>query len=248
MKIPIIEYVSEFRTRLLYLLISFLINFFLCFFYIEYLIYILIYPYSKLSNLIGKHFIYTNLFEVFLSYLWLSFVIGLILTLPLLFYHVYQFFHPALYNNEKIFIKKFFILSILFFYIGMIFGYYYLISNIWNFSISFEDIIPNMPFYLEPKIYDYLKLVLKIITATGISFQIPIYILLYVNKYKLNHIWLKKKRKFFFVLSFLIGAVLSPPDLFSQILIAVPLIIFYEFIIYYYCFKYFWIKFGDDRV
>ena len=132
--------------------------------------------------------------------------------------------------KKKIFIPLV-ILSPFFFLAGLLFAYYFLIPVIWNFFISYENLLDNsFPVELESKYSEYIRLIMFLLFASGLSFEFPVLIILLTKIGIFNHEFLSKNRKFFFIgILIFFSALFTPPDVISQIGIAIPLVIFYEF-------------------
>jgi sec-independent protein translocase protein TatC len=137
------------------------------------------------------------------------------------------FIAPGLYRSEKKVIIPFFIASPLLFIIGSALAYYYLIPSAWRFFLSFEQ-HGNIPILLEARISEYLSTVLEIVIGFGIAFQLPLIMIILVKLGILTTYTLSSKRKYAIVAIFIIAAILTPPDVFSQISLAIPLLLLYE--------------------
>jgi sec-independent protein translocase protein TatC len=174
--------------------------------------------------------IFTGLPEVFLSNFKISLFASFLITFPFFIIQTVLFISPALYKKEKkIFFPVFFLIPILFF-LGIIFAYYLLIPLIWEFFISFENFFnTGLKLELESRYSEYMKLIMFLLLASGISFEFPVLLILLVKFRILNIKILKKNRKYFFIGILIFSALLTPPDIISQLGIAIPLIIFYEF-------------------
>lgn len=171
--------------------------------------------------------IYTNLIDGFLSYLKLSLVFGFITTIPLLMWQIFKFISPGLYLDERKVASLILICSPILGLIGFIFAYYVVIPNAWRFFYSFTG--DNL--VLLPKLNEYIGLVTSVLIGFGIAFQLPIVIiLLHLSKILNIHI-LTSYRKVVIFLIFVVSGIVTPPDILSQFMLAVPLIIMYEFAI-----------------
>ena len=186
--------------------------------------------FSILENSPNKRIIFTALPEVFVSNLKVSLFASFLVSAPIFIIQLLLFISPALYKNEKKFFIPLISLSPFFFIAGILFAYYFLIPVIWNFFVSYENFLNNsFPVELESRYSEYIKLTMFLLFASGLSFEFPILIILMTKIGIFNHQFLSKNRKFFFIGILIFSALFTPPDVISQIGIAIPLIIFYEF-------------------
>ena len=231
---PIIYHSLELKMRLMYTLLCIFITFCTSYFYSEQLCMLLASPLIKLSTgSTNIHFIYTNLTEAFFSYLKISFFISLLFVFPFILFQIWMFLVPGLYYNEKkkiLFLISIFILLILF---GTIMAYFFIIPIAWKFFLSFE--IESQTFLsinLQPKMDQYLSLILNILITLGLSFHLPIYLYFILKSNIVSYEWIVLKRNISLVIVFILAAIISPPDIISQIFIAIPLFILYEFVVF----------------
>ncbi len=177
-----------------------------------------------------RRMIFTALPEVFVSNLKISLFASFLVSFPFFILQVVLFVSPALYKKEKKIIIPAFLFIPLLFLIGVLFAYYFLIPIIWSFFISFENFMQgSVPVVLESKYSEYMKLTMYLLFTSGLSFEFPI-LLIILNKFKILSLkTLKEKRKYFIIGILVFSAIFTPPDIISQIGIAIPLIIFYEF-------------------
>tara|TARA_Y100000385_G_scaffold202820_1_gene210107 strand:- start:5388 stop:6113 length:726 start_codon:yes stop_codon:yes gene_type:complete len=223
----IYQFLSELRQRFVKFLIFFIILFTIGYYFSEEIYCFLLEP-LEINAKKTHRIIYTSPIEAFLSYLKLSITFALFLSLPVIIFQIYSFITPALYKKEKKIFLLISCLSPILFFIGIITCYYLLLPAALKFFLSFENVNAVTPIILEAKISEYLKLVINITFVFGLIFQIPLLFILLIKFKKIDKKYLKKFRKYYIVLSFVIGAICSPPDIFSQIIIAVIMIIFYE--------------------
>ncbi len=186
-------------------------------------------PLSQIAIENGSHrrLIFTGLAEGFLNHIHIGMYSGFILAFPIIAWQIYFFIAPGLYRSEKKVIIPFFIASPLLFIIGSALAYYYLIPSAWRFFLSFEQ-HGNIPILLEARISEYLSTVLEIVIGFGIAFQLPLIMIILVKLGILTTYTLSSKRKYAIVAIFIIAAILTPPDVFSQISLAIPLLLLYE--------------------
>lgn len=178
----------------------------------------------------GNPLIFTSLTEVFFSYLKISMLGGFLLALPVLLYQLYQFLAPGLYKNEKGVMLPYLFLGPALFLGGMAFAYYAIFPLAWQFFLSFQ--IPagseGVAVTLMPKVNEYLGLVLHIMFAFGLAFQMPLILMLLVQFGALTTEKLKHGRRYAVVSIFVLAAVITPPDIISQVGLAIPLLLLYE--------------------
>ena len=226
------EHLLEFRQRFIKSLIFFLFFFIIGYIFSEQIYNFLLKP-LEINSEYSRRIIYTSPIEAFLSYLKLSFIFALFCSLPLILWQIYLFLTPALYKKERGIMIMIFLISPILFFVGSALCYYGLLPIALKFFLSFENINSVIPIILEAKISEYLKLILNMIFIFGLIFQIPLLFLLLIKFKKIDKISLKKFRKYYIILSFTIGAIFTPPDIFSQIFIAVIMILFYEIMVFF---------------
>ena len=178
----------------------------------------------------GGRMIFTGLHEGFFTQIKVAFFTSLCITFPLLLAQIWKFVAPALYKNEKGAFLPFLIATPVLFAIGAAMVYYLVIPLAWQFFISFETIggTGALPIEVEPRISEYLSLVMRLMFAFGISFELPVILLLLVKAGLVSPDGLASKRKYAILLAFVAAAILTPPDVISQVLLAVPVILLYE--------------------
>ena len=177
-----------------------------------------------------KRMIFTALPEVFVSNLKIALFASFLTSFPFLISQIVLSIYPALYKKEKKIIVPTFLLIPILFICGVCFAYFFLIPIIWNFFISFENFLQgSIPVVLESKYSEYMKLTMYLLFASGLSFEFPVLLFILSKLGVVSYETLRKKRKYFFIGIVIFSAILTPPDVISQIGIAIPLIIFYEF-------------------
>ncbi len=184
------------------------------------------------SNLAPRRFIYTGITEAFFTYMNLAFYLGFILSFPIIAYQVYSFFAPALYQKERRLLLPYLFLAPILFGVGVLFAYFVVMPISWQFFLSFEHLAQisdqAIPVVLEAKISEYLASVVHLIVAFGVAFQTPLVVVLLFDAGIITVATLKKIRRYMIVGAFVIAAILTPPDVLSQISLAIPLVLLYE--------------------
>lgn len=220
------EHFIELRQCLIKVVISFMLFFIISYHWAEQTYFFLLAPLLHIENHHHK-IIYTSLTEAFFTYIKIAFYQSIVLNLPILFYQIYKFISPGLYKSEKRIFVILLVLGILLFISGMLFCYYLIMPNAWKFFLSFEH-SHHAIITLEAKMNEYLSLSLHILMAFGISFELPL-ILMLCNKLNfITYDTLKKRRRIAIVVIFFIAAIITPPDIISQIGLALPMILLYE--------------------
>ena len=233
-EMSLIDHLTELRKRLLWSFFYIIIIFFICFYFAGDLFYFLAKP---LVNLLqtdkGQGFIYTALQEAFFTELKIAFFFALFFAFPLIAIQIWKFIAPGLYKNEKNAFLPFLIATPILFFAGGAMVYYLISPLAWNFFLSYQNLSNSgVPIRLEAKMGEYLSLMMRFIFAFGLAFQLPVVLGLMAKVGIVTHLSLIKFRKYAIVIAFLSAAFLTPPDPFSQISLALPIILLYEISIY----------------
>jgi len=230
------QHVSELRSRIIFSLIFFVITFCICYFFSEKIYEFLLQPFieNSLQNQ-NRKLIYTSPAEAFSTYLKLSLHSALFFSFPIFAAEIYLFLAPALYKNEKKNILLIFIFAPLLFLCGAFFSYYFVLPATLQFFASFENqgftASAILPLQLEIRISEYLNFVMNLIFGFGIAFELPILLLFLIKVGLLSANDLRSKRRYWIVIIFIMAAILTPPDITSQISLAIPMILFFEIVI-----------------
>ena len=234
-KIFLSNHLIELRNRFIYFFLFFSISFLISYLFIEDIFNFVINPFiDSVDFKENKRLIYTGLAEAFFSYLKLALVSAFIFSSPFFIYQIWAFIAPGLLKREKKIIFPFLFLIPLMFLLGFVFLYYFIIPIAWDFFIAFDTsgLEKSFTLELEPKINEYISLTLKLAFAFGIAFQLPTAIFLLTILGLTSPTDLQKKRRFVIVIIFLLSAIITPPDVISQIGLAIPVICLYEFSIF----------------
>ena len=227
-----VEHLSELRSRLVKSIIYFFIFFIICYYFAENIYSFLVEPYANAvkDDGINRRLIFTALHETFVTYLKVAFFASMFVTSPIILTQIWKFIAPGLYKNEKIALLPYLIITPTLFLLGGMLVYYLIMPLAIKFFLSFETIaqIDSLPIQLEAKVNEYLSLIMRLIFAFGLSFQLPVLLSLLARVGFIDSIYLKKRRKYVIVIIFAVAAILTPPDPITQIGLGIPLLILYE--------------------
>ena len=222
----------ELRSRLIKSLLFILFIFIISYTFAEQIYNFLVEPYANAvrDDQTPRRLIFTALHETFITYLKVAFFAAIFLGSPILLIQIYKFIAPGLYKNEKKAILPYLISTPILFLLGGLLVYYLVMPLAIKFFLSFETAgsSANLPIQLEAKVNEYLSLIMRLIFAFGISFQLPILLNLLARIGVINSDYLKKTRRYVIVIIFTIAAILTPPDPITQIGLAIPLLLLYE--------------------
>jgi sec-independent protein translocase protein TatC len=222
-KIPFTGHLEELRRRLIVCFVAVGIGFVLSYGFKEKLFQILTRPLIGVMQT-GDKLIFTGLPEAFFTYLKVAFLSGIILAAPIIFYEFWVFVAPGLYNKEKRLMVPIVFLSTLFFVGGSFFGYFIVFPYGFKFFLGFaSEIIQPLPSMRE-----YLSFASKLLLAFGLVFELPLVITFLAKLGIVSVSFLKKNRKYALLLFFVGAAILTPPDVVTQVMMALPLMVLYE--------------------
>ena len=227
-----VEHLTELRSRLLKSVIYLFIFFAICYFFAENIYSFLVAPYTEAvkDDEVNRRLIFTALHETFITYLKVAFFTAMFISSPIILTQIWKFIAPGLYKNEKRALLPYLIATPTLFLLGGMLVYYLVMPLMIKFFLSFETAaqINNLPIQLEPKVNEYLSLVMRLIFAFGISFQLPVLLSLLARVGFIDAEYLKKRRKYVIIIIFAVAAILTPPDPITQIGLGIPLLILYE--------------------
>ena len=229
-KAPLLDHLIELRTRLIRSVIAILVLFVACYFVAEPIYGFLVKPLAQLYDREGARLIFTALHEVFFTYVKVALFAALFISFPFVSMQIWLFIAPGLYKNEKSAFLPFLVLTPILFFAGGALVYYMIFPLAWQFFLSFESAgaSGSLPIQLEAKVSEYLSLVMKLIFAFGLSFELPLLLTLLAQVGIVTAKGLAEKRKYAIVMAFIAAAILTPPDPISQISLAIPIILLYE--------------------
>ena len=222
-KIPLAGHLEELRKRIIYSLIAIAVGFLASYGFSEQIYSLIALPIKPFLK-DGNAFIFTGLTEAFFTYFKLSIFSGIILSTPVIIYQIWCFIAPGLYKKEKSYAFPFVFLSTFFFLGGVAFCYFVVFPIACKFFAEFASDYIQMKLSIK----DYLSFTCKFLLAFGIIFELPVFVLFLAKLGIVNDTLLRKNRKIVILVVFVIAAFLTPPDMVSQILMAIPLIFLYE--------------------
>jgi len=227
------EHLLELRSRIIKSLIFFLLAFIISYINADKIYDFLLQPYVKAlgsDGVANKRLIFTALQETFVTYLKLSFFSALFFSFPIFLIQIWKFIAPGLYSNEKKAILPFMIATPVLFLLGAFLAYQFIMPLAIKFFLSFESLTSqtSMPIQLEAKVSEYLSLIMIFMIAFGLSFELPVLLILLATVGFIDSKYLSERRRYIIVIIFIVAAIITPPDPVSQIGLAIPLMLLYE--------------------
>ena len=227
-----VEHLTELRSRLVKSFIYLFICFIICYFFAEDIYRFLVEPYAAAvrNDATNRRLIFTALHETFITYLKVAFFTAIFVTSPIILTQIWKFIAPGLYKDEKRALLPYLIATPTLFLLGGMLVYYLVMPLAIKFFLTFETSaqVTSLPIQLEAKVNEYLSLIMRLIFAFGISFQLPVLLSLLARVGFIDSEYLKKRRKYVVIIIFAVAAILTPPDPITQIGLGIPLLILYE--------------------
>ena len=229
---PLLDHLIELRSRLMWSLASIIVLFVAIFPFAEYVYQFLVQPLAEIFEEMGgqRRLIFTALHEAFFTYIKLSLITALFIAFPFISIQFWMFVAPGLYKHEKKALAPFLVATPILFFMGGAMVYYIVMSWAYEFLLAFElEGGPGtLPIVSEPKVNEYLSLSINLIFAFGICFELPVVLTLLGRIGVISSKGMKEKRKYAILISFIVAAVITPPDVISQVMLASVLICLYE--------------------
>jgi sec-independent protein translocase protein TatC len=232
---PLLEHLIELRRRLIWAILAFFVAFVICFAFAKHLFNMLVVPYQWAIDWAGMdrsnaELIYTAPQEFFFTQVKVAMFGGLVLAFPIIAAQIYKFVAPGLYKHERMAFLPFLIASPILFLIGGALVYFFFTPMVMWFFLAMQQSGGNgeVQISLLPKVSEYLSLIMTLIFAFGLVFQLPVVTSLMARVGLITSAGLNDKRKYAIVIAFVVAAVLTPPDPASQIGLAIPTILLYE--------------------
>ncbi|WP_184034045.1 twin-arginine translocase subunit TatC [Sphingomonas endophytica] len=222
---PLLDHLLELRRRLLYCIVAVLLAFFVCWYFAEDIFAFLVQPLLHAGQ---KTVIYTQIFEAFFVQVKVAFFSAMMIAFPVIANQLWQFVAPGLYRKERRALLPFLLATPVLFLMGAAMAYYIAIPMALHFLLGYSGMIGGVQQQALPAIGNYLSFVMQFLFGFGAAFLLPVLLMLLERGGIVTRKQLIGARRYAIVGAFAIAAVLTPPDVGSQLLLAIPLVILYE--------------------
>lgn len=228
-KAPLLDHLIELRSRLLKCVIALFLGFILCFAFSEQLFAILVHPLKEAFGPAGGKLVYTKLYEAFFVQVKVAIFGSFFLSFPIIANQLWAFVAPGLYAKEKRALLPFLLATPMLFLAGASLAYFVVMPTAFHFFLGFQGNSSGLQIEALPSADAYLGLVMQFVLAFGISFLLPVLLMLLNRAGIVSRAQLVGLRRYMIVAAFIVAAVITPPDVVSQLMLAVPMILLYEF-------------------
>ncbi len=222
---PLLEHLIELRRRIIWCFVALAICFAICLYFAQDIFTWLVHPLLVAGQ---NRLIFTNVFEAFFSQIKVAFFAGGMLAFPVIAGQLWLFIAPGLYKNEKRAFLPFLLMTPVLFLGGAALAYYFAVPVALHFLLGFEGNLGGVQQEALPGVGNYLDFITKFLFGFGVSFLLPVLLMLIERAGLVSLKQLRKGRRYAIVGAFIVAAVLTPPDIVSQLLLAIPLVLLYE--------------------
>ena len=228
-KAPLLDHLIELRRRLLWCVLALAVTFAVCFYFAEPIFGFLVQPLKSAFGDGGGKLVYTKLYEAFFVQVKVAMFAAFFISFPIIANQLWAFVAPGLYSQEKKAFLPFLLATPILFVSGGALAYYIVMPTAFSFFLGFQGTTGGLELEALPSTDSYLTLVMRFIFAFGLSFLLPVLLLLLNKAGIVSREQLKGMRRYMIVGAFFAAAILTPPDVISQLMLGIPLILLYEF-------------------